>query len=454
MTDRSLLTVTLAAGLGTRMKSSKPKVMHPLAGRPLVEHVLAGAQKCGAVAHAVVIGPDMDVLRDLVQSGPYEADLFVQRERLGTAHAVLAARAALEDWSGDVLVLYGDTPLITPETLNRLIHALGSGADIAVLGFHADNPTGYGRLLVTPEGKLLAIREEKDASADERAVTFCNSGVFAFRGEYMLGILDRIGNDNAKGEYYLTDAVEIGRGDGREIVAIECSEDEVLGINSRNQLAVAEAVAQSRLREKAMTEGVTLLAPETVYFSYDTEIGRDVVIEPHVVFGTGVRIDDGVTVKAFCHLEQAHVGAGAVIGPYARLRPDADIGPKARIGNFVEVKKSMVEEGAKVNHLSYIGDARIGAGANIGAGTITCNYDGYFKNTTDIGAGAFIGSNSALVAPVKIGDGAYVGSGSVINKNVDANALALTRAPQQQRDGWAEKYRSMQERRKSRLKGG
>ena len=337
-------------------------------------------------------------------------------------------------------MLYGDTPLVRPQTIERLRDSLGAGAAVAALGFEAADPAGYGRL-IAEDGHLLAIREHKDASDEEKEITLCNSGIMAVSGTVARSVLDAIGNENIKGEYYLTDAVEVAVKRGLGATFIRCDEEEVLGVNTRAQLAVAEARMQERLREAAMAAGATLVSPETVFFSRDTVLGRDVVVEPHVVFGPGVRVADDVRIRAFSHLERASVGEGAVIGPYARLRPGADIGEKARIGNFVEVKAATIAPGAKANHLAYIGDATIGAGANIGAGTITCNYDGFNKHHTEIGAGAFIGSNSALVAPVTIGEGAYIGSGSVITRTVSPDALAVGRARQVEIAGWAKRKR-------------
>ncbi|MGE5267983.1 MAG: bifunctional UDP-N-acetylglucosamine diphosphorylase/glucosamine-1-phosphate N-acetyltransferase GlmU, partial [Deltaproteobacteria bacterium] len=322
-------------------------------------------------------------------------------------------------------------------------------AGVAVLGFEAKDPDGYGRLLTASDGSLVAIREHKDANAGERRVSLCNSGVLAFRVPSLSAILSRIGNANAKSEYYLTDAVAIARADGIRAAVVCCPEDEVLGVNSRVQLAMAERLWQDRARQKAMLDGVTLVSPDTVYFSFDTVIGRDVVIEPHVVFGRGVTIADGAEIKAFCHFEGASIGAGAEVGPFARLRPGTDLGSNVRIGNFVEIKNSVLGTGAKANHLSYVGDGTVGARVNIGAGTIFCNYDGFFKHRTEIGEGAFIGSNTSLVAPVKIGRDAYVGSGSVITKDVSDEALALERTAQEERPGWAAKFRSLMARRKA-----
>ncbi|MGE0700096.1 MAG: bifunctional UDP-N-acetylglucosamine diphosphorylase/glucosamine-1-phosphate N-acetyltransferase GlmU [Hyphomicrobiaceae bacterium] len=451
-----LLTIVLAAGKGTRMKSSVPKVLHPIAGLPMVGHVLRAARSAGSGVTALVVGPGMEGVAREARRETDELDVFVQEEQLGTGHAVLAARRLIERHKGDVLVVYGDTPLITGQTLKRLRAAL-DGAAVAVLGFEAADPTGYGRLLTDTAGSLLAIREEKEASAAERAVRFCNSGVMAFRTPSLLSILDRITNANAKGEFYLTDAVEIARADGLGAAAVACPEREVMGVNSRDQLAVAEGLWQAARRLEVMAGGATLIAPETVWLAYDTEIGRDVTIEPNVFFGPGVRIEDGVIVKANTHIqgfdaksrEGVVIRAGAEIGPFARIRPGADIGPDVHIGNFVEVKNAKMEKGAKANHLAYIGDGRVGVGANIGAGTIFCNYDGFFKHHTDVGNGAFIGSNSSLVAPVRIGAGAYVASGSVVTKDVAAEALAITRPEQAERPGWAAKFRTLMQRRKA-----
>ncbi|MEW5964767.1 MAG: bifunctional UDP-N-acetylglucosamine diphosphorylase/glucosamine-1-phosphate N-acetyltransferase GlmU [Pseudomonadota bacterium] len=449
MTTPSLLTIVLAAGKGTRMKSARPKVLHEIAGRSMLAHVLATAASAGGARLAVVIGPGMDDVAKVVAREAPGASVHVQENQLGTADAVLAAREAIAGHRGDVLVLYADTPLIEVETLGRLRAALDAGAGVAVLGFEAVDPTGYGRLLRDPAGDLLAIREEKDASEAERAIGLCNSGVLAFRLPDLLGVLTRIGNANAKGEHYLTDAIEIARVGGHRASIVLCREDEVLGVNARDQLAEAEAIYQRRRRREVMREGATLIAPETVWLSYDTVVGRDVTIEPNVFIGPGVTIEDGAEIKANCHIERAHIGKGARVGPFARLRPGADLGADVHIGNFVEVKNVVLGAGAKANHLAYLGDGSVGAGANIGAGTIFCNYDGFFKHKTEIGKGAFIGSNSALVAPVKIGDGAYVGSGSVISKDVAADALALERSAQEERAGWAAKFRAMMARRKA-----
>ncbi len=435
----SLSVVVLAAGMGTRMKSAQPKVLHKIAGKPMVNHVIDAARSLDAEQTLVVVGPDMPDLQKAVAPHP----TFEQTDRLGTAHAVLAARNALEEARGDVLVLYGDSPLFTTATLERLIAARRDGAHaVAVLGFTPADPTGYGRLSTDPyTGELISIIEDKECTDAERRIDFCNSGVMCFAADGIVELLDAIGNKNAKGEYYLTDAVAVARDHGRSCIAVDVAEEETLGVNSRAQLAVAEELMQNRLRETAMNNGATLVDPKSVFLCADTQIGRDVVIEPHVVFGPGVRVGDNVTIKAFSHLEGCEIADMADIGPYARLRPGANVGEGARIGNFVEVKKSTIENGAKVNHLSYIGDARVGAKANIGAGTITCNYDGFQKYQTNIGAGAFIGSNSALVAPVTIGDGAIVAAGSTLGGEVAADALVLVRAEKTEKPGWAAKFR-------------
>ncbi|MGB8734926.1 MAG: bifunctional UDP-N-acetylglucosamine diphosphorylase/glucosamine-1-phosphate N-acetyltransferase GlmU [Rhodomicrobium sp.] len=434
--------VVLAAGQGTRMKSAIPKVLHPLAGAPLVAHVLQAAAAAGAVRCSAVIPPEAAGFHKL--HTPIETRFFEQKERLGTAHAVLMAREALEGETGSVLVLYGDTPLVTPESLKAIAQGLESGASVVVAGFNAKDPKGYGRL-ITEGGELVAIREEKDATPEERGITLSNSGIVAFRGDILLDLLGRIGNKNKAQEYYLTDAVELARAGGHRVAFVPIGEDEVRGVNTRAQLAEAEAIMQERLRTRAMDGGATLIAPQTVTFAHDTVTGQDVLIEPNVFFGPGTVIGDGVTVKAFSHIEGAVIEAGAIVGPFARLRPGARIGKGAHIGNFVEIKNSEVKAGAKANHLSYIGDAEVGEKANIGAGTITCNYDGYKKHKTVIGAGAFIGSNSSLVAPVRIGDGAYVGSGSVIGRDVPDHALAVTRPPQVTREDWAKRTRARHE---------
>lgn len=438
---RQLLVIVLAAGEGTRMLSSLPKVLHAVAGRPMVSHVLDAALAAGAAQLAVVIGPDHDRVAAEVRRMAPEAEVFVQGERRGTAHAVLAARAALERGYDDVVVMYGDTPLVRPETIGALRGPLADGAAVSVLGFRPVDPFGYGRL-VTEDGALLAIREEKDASEAERAIGLCNAGLMALDGRAALAILDRIGDANAKREFYLPDAVEAARALGRAAAVCEVAANEVVGVNSRAQLAEAEAILQQRLRRRALEGGTTLVAPDTVFFSADTRLGRDVVIEPNVFFGPGVHVEDGATIRAFSHVEGAHVGPGAIVGPFARLRPGAELGQGVHIGNFVEIKASDLAPGVKVNHLSYVGDTSVGANTNIGAGTITCNYDGFRKHRTSIGANAFVGTNSLLVAPVSVGDGAYLGTGSVITDDVPADALAIGRARQVNKPGLAARLRA------------
>ena len=442
MPPRTCLAIILAAGEGTRMRSPMPKVLHALGGRSLLAHVIVASRAAGSDDLAIVVGSDHEAVTSDAHKYAPKAHIFEQRERRGTAHAVLSARKAIARDVDDVVVMFGDTPLVRAETLSKLRAALAEGAVVAVLGFTPGDPTGYGRLLMRGR-ELVAIREERDATPEERKIGLCNGGLMALDGKHALAILDRIGNANAKSEYYLSDAVTVARDLGLTAVAIETSEDDVRGINTKVQLAEAEVVLQQRLRMAAMEAGVTMIAPETVYLSADTKLGKDVTIEPNVVFGPGVTVEDGATIRSFSHLEGAHVGKGARVGPFARLRPGADLGKDVHIGNFVEVKEAKIEAGAKANHLSYIGDARVGEGANIGAGTITCNYDGVAKHRTDIGNGAFIGSNTALVAPVKIGDGAYIGTGTVVTKDVPAGALAIARAKQTIKEGWAKRLRQV-----------
>lgn len=428
--------VILAAGEGTRMKSATPKVLHRIGGASLISHVLAAAAAAKPARIAVVIGPGRADVAAEVRSKAPKAGIYVQKTRRGTAHAVSMARKSFARGE-DIVVVFGDTPLVRAETLRKLAAAL-KRAPVAVLGFRAENPTGYGRLIVE-DGRLVAIREQTDTSPEEQTITLCNAGVMAISGKIARDVLARIGNDNAKREFYLSDAVLVARSLGLAAIVHEASEEEVMGVNDRNQLAEAEALLQARLRAAALKGGATLIAPETVFLSADTKLGRDVVVEPNVVFGPGCVVEEGAKIRAFSHLEGARVGKGASVGPFARLRPGTKIGKKARIGNFVEVKAASIEAGAKANHLAYIGDGRVGADANIGAGTIFCNYDGARKHFTDVGAGAFIGSNSALVAPVKVGKGAYVASGSVITEDVPAGALAVGRGRQVIKRGWAKK---------------
>ena len=445
------LSIVLAAGKGTRMKSGLPKGLHAIAGCSLLGHVLRTSAAALDGDAAVVVGPDMDNVRVEAERWAAGTKCYLQPDQKGTCDAVLAAREAIGQ-ADEVFVLFCDTPLLQPGTLTKMRDALAAGAHVAVLGFEAADPTGYGRLLTSDEGGLLAIREHKDASEDERVVKLCNSGVMAFRCPDLLGLLDQVTNDNANGEFYLTDVVQIARAAGLKAVAVVSDEAQLLGINDRGQLAVAEAFYQQRRRLEVMRDGATLVAPETVWFSHDTVVGRDVVIEPNVFFGPGVMVADNVLIRANCHIEGAEIGAGARIGPYARLRPGAKLGADVHVGNFVEVKNVTMGDGAKANHLAYLGDGQVGHGANIGAGTIFCNYDGFFKHQTKVGNGAFVGSNSALVAPVSIGDGAFVGSGSVITKNVPNDALALERAAQTTREGWADKFRTVMRRRKAQAK--
>jgi bifunctional UDP-N-acetylglucosamine pyrophosphorylase/glucosamine-1-phosphate N-acetyltransferase len=436
MSQRSCLTIILAAGEGTRMKSAVPKVLHEIAGLPMVAHVAKAAIAAGGSDVVIVVGRGGEAVRKAVTPFAPGTETFEQTERLGTAHAVRAARAAIARGYDDVLVMFGDTPLISaaPLTAARELVALGNA--VAVIGFRTDKPSGYGRL-IEQNGRLVAIREDKDCSDEERTIQFCNGGLMAIDGRHALALLDAVGNANAKGEYYLTDIVEVANARGMKVAATEADYETLLGINNRAELAEAEAIWQKRARREAMLSGVTMIAPETVFLSHDTEIGADTILEPNVVFGPGARIASGVTIHAFSHIEGASVATGGNVGPFARLRPGAELQEKARVGNFCEIKKAVVGQGAKVNHLTYIGDATIGAGANIGAGTITCNYDGYNKHLTRIGAGAFIGSNSALVAPVSVGDNAYVASGSVITEDVPDDGLAFGRARQETKPGRA-----------------
>lgn len=427
MSQTKTAAVILAAGLGTRMKSALPKVLHPLAGRPMLSHLLAALDPIGLGPIVVVTGTGMDAVADAAKPHP----TAVQTEQLGTAHAVLAAKEALKGHDGDVLVLFGADPLIRPETIQAMLAAKEENA-VIVLGFESETPGAYGRLVIAEDGSLEAIVEAKDAAPDQLDIGLCNSGVMLIDGGKIWDLLDRVGNDNAKGEYYLTDIIALAREDGLDCAVVMGDEAELLGIDDRADLACAEAAVQNQLRRAAMDAGATLTDPDSVFFHYDTVIGRDVTIGPNVVFGPGVTVGDNVTILSFCHIEGAAISSGARIGPFARLRPGAEIAEDVHIGNFVEIKNATVETGAKINHLTYVGDARVGAAANVGAGTITCNYDGVNKHRTDIGKDAFIGSNVALVAPVTIGDGALVGAGSVISKDVTADSLAVTRAPQKE----------------------
>ena len=433
--------VILAAGQGTRMRSDTHKVLHPIACKPLLLHLLDSVDRLGAERRVVVVGKG----RDQVEKALSGRDVSIahQAEQKGTAHAVQQARDALAGYDGAVLILYGDTPFVEPETLNRMLDRLDGdgGPGVVVLASTPDDPLKYGRIILGEGDHIAKMVEYKDATEDERSVRLCNSGMMAVGSKDLFRWLDKVGNDNAAGEYYLPDVVNIAAAEGREAVVIEGDPYETAGVNSRAELAHLELDWQRRRREEALQEGATLIDPESVWFAADTKLGRDVTVEPHVVFGPGVEVADGATIKAFSHIEGATIATKAVIGPFARLRPGAKIGEKAKVGNFVEVKKASLGRGAKANHLSYIGDADVGPDANIGAGTITCNYDGFGKYGTVIGEGAFIGSNTALVAPVAVGAGAIVGAGSVITKDVEADSLAVERNEQKGIAGWAKRFR-------------
>jgi bifunctional UDP-N-acetylglucosamine pyrophosphorylase/glucosamine-1-phosphate N-acetyltransferase len=438
---RDSAVVILAAGKGVRMRSDLPKMLHPIGGAPMLHHAMRAALTLAPARLAVVVGHGADAVaaaaRDLVP----DAAICVQADQLGTGHAVRMAETALADFAGDVFVLFCDTPLISAETLAAMAAARTDGADIVALGFDAAEPASYGRMITGPGDALERIVEAKDASAEELAVRTCNSGVIVADRAILFRLLARIGNENAKAEYYLTDVIGIARAEGLDARVVRCDEAETLGINDRVQLAKTEAAFQTRARRTAMLDGTTMTAPETVFLAWDTVLGRDVTIAPNVVFGPGVEIADGAEIRAFSHLEGCRVGPGAIVGPFARLRPGADVGERARIGNFVEIKNANIGQGAKVNHLSYVGDATLGTRANLGAGTVTCNYDGFAKHRTEIGEGAFIGVNTALIAPVTIGDNAYVGTGTVVTCDVPEDALALSRTPQTNREDVAPRLR-------------
>jgi len=421
--------VILAAGLGTRMKSALPKTLHRLAGRSMLRHLLAS---CEPVFDriVVVLGPDMDAVRK--EAAPHAC--VVQQERLGTAHAAL--QAVEHFGTGQVAVLYADNPLIRTATLRRLLEA-HSAEGMSLLAFRPDDPAKYGRVITGPHGLVERIVEHADANPAERAVALCNAGVLCGAAPDMARWLRAVRNDNAKSEYYLTDVVALARAEGRPVNAVEAADDELAGVNSRSELARAEAVLQGWMREAAMEAGVTMMDPSSVFLSADTRLGTDVAIEPNVVFGPGVTVADNVTIRAFSHLEGVDIGAGCIIGPFARLRPGTKLDRDVHVGNFVEVKAATLAPGVKANHLSYIGDATVGAGTNIGAGTITCNYDGVNKHRTTIGAGVFVGSDTALVAPVSVGDGAIIGAGSVITDDIEPDALAIARGRQGQKPGRA-----------------
>ena len=432
--------IILAAGKGSRMKSDLHKVLHPIAGRPMLMHLLDSVDALSPARKVVVVGSGKDQLEAALASS---ASLAVQEPQLGTGHAVQQAADALQGFDGDVLILYGDVPFVPAATMHSMIHRLNApdAPAVVVLAFEPEDMLSYGRV-ITDGDRITKMVEHKDASAEERACRLCNSGLMAVKSKDLFALLSRVGNDNAAGEFYLVDIVNIANADGRHCAVVTTDPFDVAGINSRAELASMEAAWQDRRRTKAMADGASLIAPETVWFSYDTVIGRDVVIQPNVFFGPGVTIADKVIINGFSHIEGATIASGAEIGPYARLRPGTVLEEKSKVGNFVEVKKTRLGKGAKANHLTYLGDADIGAGANIGAGTITCNYDGFLKHQTQIGAGAFIGSNSALVAPVTIGAGAIVAAGSTITSDVSPDALALVRPKQEEKSGWAARFRA------------
>ena len=444
--------IILAAGKGTRMESDLPKVLHHLAGAPMLLHVMKSSATLEPERLVIIAGHGADAVGAVARDYSETAQVVLQSEQLGTGHAVSKAKSALADCTGDVIVLYGDTPFVRPETLQALLAARKT-ADIVLLGFQAANAGRYGRLVM--QGSAVSrIVEYKDASEQERAITFCNSGVICAKADVLFSLLEAVGNDNASKEYYLTDIVQLANDRNLSVSAVHFDEAETMGINSRAELAQAEASFQSRTRMEMMALGVSLTAPETVYFAYDTVLGRDSQVEPNVVFGPGVTVENGARIRAFSHLEGCHISSGAVVGPYARLRPGTELAENVRIGNFVEIKNARIEDGAKVNHLSYIGDANIGEASNIGAGTVTCNYDGVGKHHTEIGASVFIGSNTMLVAPVTVGDAAMTASGSVITKNVEPGALAIARSEQSNKPGLAVKLFAMLRRKKVKQQKG
>lgn len=451
-TDRPFAAVILAAGKGTRMKSDMHKVLHPIAGRPMLRHLLAAVDMLAPARKVVVVGAGREQIEAAVAS---EAAVCVQEPQLGTGHAVQQARAQLEGFTGDLLILYGDVPFVRPDTMRGMLERLRQDDRPAavVLGFEPADPLAYGRVIADGGGRIAKMVEYKDANPEERACRLCNSGLLAARAEDLFALLDRVGNANAQGEYYLPDVVNIALAEGRTAAVVRTDDEgEVAGINSRAELAAAEALWQADRREAAMAQGVTLRAPETVFFSWDTQLGRDVTVEQNVVFGPGVTVAEGAVIRAFSHLEGAQVGENCEVGPFARLRPGAVLKQGSRIGNFVEMKQAVLGEGAKANHLTYLGDAEIGAGANIGAGTITCNYDGYFKYRTIIGERAFIGSNSALIAPVRIGADAIVAAGSAVSRDVADGELRMVRAEQLVKPGWADRFHDTMKRKKAEKK--
>jgi len=444
--------IILAAGKGTRMNSDLPKVLHPIAQASMLEHAMAAGRALNPEHTIIVAGHGAEAVRAEVEKIDETAQVVMQEEQLGTAHAVDQAREALSSFKGDAVILYGDTPFLQAETLEHMVEARAK-ADLVVLGFEAADPGRYGRLIMDGDS-LEKIIEYKDASEDQRTISFCNSGLMACDAAVMFDLLSKVENKNASGEYYLTDLVELARAEGLSVTAVSCDEAETLGVNSRADLAAAEAVFQARARTDLLDMGVTMMAPETVFLAFDTVIGRDTVIEPNVVFGPDVTVESGALIRAFSHLEGCHVSRGAKVGPYARLRPGAELAENTHIGNFVEIKNAEIAAGAKVNHLSYIGDASVGEATNIGAGTITCNYDGFMKHRTEIGPRAFIGSNTLLVAPVTVGRDAMTASGTVVTQNVEAEALALSRVPQTNKAGRAAKLMDMLRAKKARLTKG
>lgn len=452
MSKRPVAAVILAAGKGTRMKSDLHKVLHPIAGKPMLMHLLESVEALGPMRKVVIVGSGKEQLETAVAGTG--CAIAVQEPQLGTGHAVQRAEAALSGFDGNVLILYGDVPFVPVDTMRAMLARLGEADQpaVVVLGFEPSDGLQYGRVIASDSGRIEKMVEYKDATPAERDCRLCNSGLMAVRSQDLFALLSRVGKDNAVGEYYLVDIVNIAIADGRACAVITTDPFDVAGINSRAELAEMEAQWQARRRQQAMDEGATLVAPDTVWFSHDTDIGRDVLIEPNVFFGPGVTIADKVSIRGFSHIEGATIASGAEVGPFARLRPGAVLEEKAKVGNFVEVKKARLGKGAKASHLTYLGDADVGAGANIGAGTITCNYDGFFKYRTEIGAGAFIGSNSALVAPVTIGDGAIVAAGSVVTADVHADALAIARGSQEVKPNWAKRFREVMTARKVAIK--
>jgi len=450
--SRARAAIILAAGQGTRMKSELPKVLHEVGGRPMLDWAIAAAQSVGVGRIIIVTSPQNVAVTEHVAKALGPNATAIQDPPRGTAHAVRAAEAQMSDFDGDVIVLYGDTPFVSPERVEQIFALRAQTGGIVALAFEAANPTGYGRMILANDGSLERIVEQKDASEAERAVKLCNSGVICADSKVLFQLLAQVRDNNAKGEFYLTDVVALGRAAGFKTQIVTGTESDALGVNARAELAAAEAIFQRRARLAAMEAGVTLIDPDTVYFSYDTEIGADTIIEPNVFFGGKVKIGKGAHVHAFCHLDQTEIGDGAAIGPFARFRPGSKLGRKTKIGNFVEVKNATLADGAKASHLSYIGDIDVGPRTNIGAGTIVCNYDGFSKYRSTIGADAFIGSNTALVSPVTIGDRAYTGTGSVITKDVPAGSLGVARARQINLDGWADKNREKKQKAKDEKK--